>query len=944
MRSSFVIFKTEEIFDKVTDERLVILFCANRKERIAFIVADFLNFVFYELPEETTKAQCSQLMQRLFPDLGDEFWAFKKWEKYRGYPSKKVPFITFYGTDTSKYVSALNTYFIHQGKKKLPQLSKRELKERFSKQEYYGRFTLTQKFSALKNINVGEWFEIEEYKIDPGYPEYSRIPAARISVDDINPCKAPPVEEFPVYKIACIDFEVNSHRKGKFPDPWIPQDLIYLISYVWGDEGINNTKEGVLITTVKTGINEIRDLKNSKPSKVVVCENDEIAALRTLEQYIVDTDPDFIFTYNGDSFDFPFWKARYDRNAETLGDFGRLVEKEAIFKRNDWASSAIKSRGQELLVVPGRIVIDLFSIIRRERFYDLYTLKYVSEQILRTSDSVDGEDVGAKDDLSAEEQFRIYREGTKEEWERLLHYSLRDSFTPLRIIDKIGTINNLFAMGRIIGLNLEEIYTRGQQHRLENKIFQDRIRHKVVIDPIKNAKFKKFTGALVQKPLLTLKHNVAALDFQSLYPTIMIALNISHDTFIGTNVFDLPEGITEDDVNIVEIDDNKRHYFIKSKIRVGTIPKLLVDFLDSRNAKKREMKKATDEVLRDILDAEQNALKVIANSSYGFLGAANGKLPLKEGAESVTAVGRKLITMVVNLLRDDFGAIIIYGDTDSVFFTFDDWQDLRGVDNIRLMMQKVGEMGEFVTNTINMPPIKIVLDHFYTHYLVQTKKNYLANEVKPVEGGGFTVSLSFRGVLNARREHCKWAKRLYSELSTTAIGKPSIDDDAHTLKEKLKLCEEIIFRHIIDLMNLKTPSEDLFKIVQMGSDYKSLSYPLAIFGTREREQGRTISPGERFRYWIIKGPKGSLQGDRMRRALEKGEIIDRSYYVEKLKTPLKRLMNGVFGSNEFYENILKQLLNKERLVETIKSMGSSIRPQKLRLIRKELLKLQHRDY
>lgn len=937
----YIIFKSEEFNDPLTKEKLIILFCANKNERIAFIVEDFLNFSFYELPESITKVECAQIIKKILPDLDKSLWNYVRWEKYYGYPAKKFPFIILYGTDIRAYEAALNEYFIQEGKKKFPHLNKNDLKRKFKLKVYYDRFALTQKFAAIKKINIGEWFEIEKFEIDPNHPLYCRIPTARISVDDIIPCSAPSPDFFPIYKIACIDFEVNSHRKGKFPDPWEPEDLIYLISYVYGYQGAKNLKEGVLITTVNTGITEIKDLKNSKPSPVEVCENDEIACLRKLEDYIIETDPDLIFTYNGDSFDFPYWKARYDREGETLGNFGRLIEKTPIFKRNDWASSAIKSKGQELLVIPGRIVVDLYSIIRRERFYDLYTLKYVSEQILRSSDAIDGEDVGTKDDLSAEEQFRIYREGNREEWYQLLHYSLRDSYTPLRIIDKISTVANLFAMARIIGINVEEIYTRGQQHRLENRIFQDRIQHKVVLNPNRETNFNKFKGAVVQPPLLKLMRNTATLDFQSLYPTIMIALNISHDTFLGTNIKFLPEDLNEDDVNVIEVEEGKKHYFVKKHVRVGTIPKLLVEFLKSRNDKKDQMKKEKDEVLRSILDGEQNAIKATTNSFYGFLGAANGKLPIKEGAESVTAFGRKLITQVVDIMRDHFKAIIVYGDTDSVFFTFDEWQSLRGVDNVKILMEKVKDIGEYITNAIDLPPIKIVLDHFYTHYLVQTKKCYLANEVEGTPEG-LKVKLSFRGVLNARREHCKWAKRLYSELSTTAIGKPSFDDE-HNESKKMDLCHDIILNHVMDLMQLKTPSQDLLKIVQMGENYKNKSYPLCIFSNREREQGRPISPGERFRFWIIKSQKKVLVGNLYRRVLEEGEVIDRYYYVEKLKTAVGRLMCGVFSNNDFFIKLLKQLSAKEALLNSIKNWGDEICPQPLYIIRKQLLNLQHKN-
>ena len=142
----------------------------------------------------------------------------------------------------------------------------------------------------------------------------------------------------------------------------------------------------------------------------------------------------------------------------------------------------------------------------------------------------------------------------------------------------------------------------------------------------------------------------------------MIHYNISHDTFVGTNIRKPPKGLTWDDLHIIEIKEDVIHYFVKAHIKIGTLAKLLREFLDSRKQKKNQMKTETDPVLKANLDAEQLALKIIANSGYGFLGASDGKMPLPEGAESVTSLGRMLITMVVDELKK-LDAIIVYGDS-----------------------------------------------------------------------------------------------------------------------------------------------------------------------------------------------------------------------------------------------------------------------------------------
>lgn len=66
----------------------------------------------------------------------------------------------------------------------------------------------------------------------------------------------------------------------------------------------------------------------------------------------------------------------------------------------------------------------------------------------------------------------------------------------------------------------------------------------------------------------------------------------------------------------------------------------------------------------DVCNAQQLALKVSANSSYGFLGAQSGMIPLVEGAASVTAMGRMLIMKAINYIRTKYAfAKLVYGDS-----------------------------------------------------------------------------------------------------------------------------------------------------------------------------------------------------------------------------------------------------------------------------------------
>ena len=58
---------------------------------------------------------------------------------------------------------------------------------------------------------------------------------------------------------------------------------------------------------------------------------------------------------------------------------------------------------------------------------------------------------------------------------------------------------------------------------------------------------------------------------------------------------------------------------------------------------KADLKAATDPFIRAVLDGRQLALKVSANSVYGFTGATIGKMPCLEISASTTAYGREMI-------------------------------------------------------------------------------------------------------------------------------------------------------------------------------------------------------------------------------------------------------------------------------------------------------------
>ncbi len=69
---------------------------------------------------------------------------------------------------------------------------------------------------------------------------------------------------------------------------------------------------------------------------------------------------------------------------------------------------------------------------------------------------------------------------------------------------------------------------------------------------------------------------------------------------------------------------------------------------------KRELAVETDPFKKRVLDGRQLALKISANSVYGFTGAQVGKLPCLEISGSVTGFGRQMIEETQRYVEEKF--------------------------------------------------------------------------------------------------------------------------------------------------------------------------------------------------------------------------------------------------------------------------------------------------
>lgn len=212
---------------------------------------------------------------------------------------------------------------------------------------------------------------------------------------------------------------------------------------------------------------------------------------------------------------------------------------------------------------------------------------------------------------------------------------------------------------------------------------------------------EQYEGATVIEPIRGYYDvPIATLDFASLYPSIMQAHNLCYTTMLKPN-----------QIGTMNADDFIRtpsnNYFVKSSVRKGILPVILEDLLTARKQAKNDLKNEKDPFRRKVLDGRQLALKISANSVYGFTGAQVGKLPCLEISQSVTAFGRMMIEQTKNEVEKKFcqsngykhDSKVIYGDTDSVMVRF-------GVASVAEAMELGREAAGFVSAKF-VSPIKL---------------------------------------------------------------------------------------------------------------------------------------------------------------------------------------------------------------------------------------------
>jgi DNA polymerase I len=233
-----------------------------------------------------------------------------------------------------------------------------------------------------------------------------------------------------------------------------------------------------------------------------------------------------------------------------------------------------------------------------------------------------------------------------------------------RRVQGVTTALLSFAMqlSSLVSLPLDHIMTAAVGFRVEWFLIKHAQKIGELIPKRVEQAYVPYAGGIVLKPQAGLHENIAVLDFKSMYPNIMIAYNLSPDTYVSpseqvpqSGVFEAPE---------------VKHKFQKEP--AGFYKEVLSYLIGVRSEIRAKMRAlSAKSVEYQVLDARQKAVKVITNAAYGYAGWIGARWYRKPVAEAASAWGRYTILAAIKM-AEDAGLKVVYGDTDSLFVAYDE--------------------------------------------------------------------------------------------------------------------------------------------------------------------------------------------------------------------------------------------------------------------------------
>jgi DNA polymerase zeta len=672
------------------------------------------------------------------------------------------------------------------------------------------------------------------------------------------------------------------------------------------DLEVNSHLPGVHVGMVYHGEGERPE---SKVSKVLAVDAEheptELDLINRLVDIVRYYDPDIITGYEAHNaswgyvierarkkYDFDITEELSRTKSESHGRFGK--------EANKWGhdhSSSIK--------ITGRHLFNIWRAMKGELNLLQYTMENVVFHLLHRRIP----------HYSPKDLTQWYQSGKPRNTLKVMDYFISRVQLNLEILEGNELTPRTSEQARLIGIDFASVIARGSQFKVESLMFRiAKPENFLLVSPSKKQVGQQ--NALECLPLVMEPQSdfytspLLVLDFQSLYPSVMIAYNYCYSTFLGRaahwrgrdkmGIMDYQRQprlleLLKDKINIAP----NGMMYAKQEARQSLLAKMLSEILETRVMVKNGMKADKDDkVLQRLLNNRQLALKLIANVTYGYTSASfSGRMPCSEIADSIVQTGRETLEKAIAFIHsiERWGAEVVYGDTDSLFVY------LKG--RTRDQAFDIGEEIAQAVTDMNPRPVKLKFEKVYHPCVLLAKKRYVGfkyehrTQTKP--------EFDAKGIETVRRDGTPAEQKIEEKALKTLFRTADLSQ-----------VKSYFQRQCAKIMQGRVSIQDFCfaKEVRLGTYSDRGTLPAgAMLSTKRMLEDPRAEPqtSERVPYVVVTGAPGSRLIDRCvspQTLLHDAQLeLDTEYYITKnLIPPLERIFNLV-GANvrQWYDEMPK---------------------------------------
>ncbi|KAF9115818.1 DNA polymerase zeta [Mortierella sp. AM989] len=679
-----------------------------------------------------------------------------------------------------------------------------------------------------------------------------------------------------------LSLELHCRTRANFlPDP--KTDPILAIFYCWQTERddliSNGWVPGVgIFTHAEAGMME--KLAIGRVGYDIHVSENEGAMLNAIIEHVRDLDPDILAGYEVHNLSWGYLVDRY----QTLFalDMSKLLSRVKPQKAPLLSKSAMEARDSynskhhSGLTFAGRHLFNVWRLIRGEVALTNYGFCNVVFHVLQQR----------VPHYSFETLTKWWTNGLALHQSRVIRNYLHRVQYTLQLIESQELISRTSEFARVFGVDFFSVISRGSQYKVESMMVRlAKPENYIMISPsraqVAGQRALEVIPMVMEPESGFYEDPVVVLDFQSLYPSVMIAYNICYSTCLGKlgggtklGVIDytIPEGFLPLAEEHLHVAPNGLMY-VNQDIRRGLLGRMLAEILDTRVMIKKAMKEyPTNKSLLKLLDARQLSLKFIANVTYGYTSASySGRMPGIEIADSIVLSGRETLERSIRFVNQNpkWNARVVYGDTDSMFV------HLKG-----RTRQEAFEIGYDISETItrmNPRPVKLKFEKVYHPCFLVTKKRYVGssyetpNQQEPI--------FDAKGIETIRRDGVPAVQKIMETCIKTMFR-----------TQDLSLVKSYFVRQLGKILEGRVPVPDLMfgKEVRMSSySEKGVPPPGAVVSARRMELDPRSEPqhGERVPYVVVYGNPGARLTDQVvepkELLLNKDLRLNGEYYIRK---------------------------------------------------------------